>query len=177
MKTSKQSKIDFSKLDLPTDQEIREETRREKIRQTTADRWKDQQTKYTFISPGNDYLDQYDYFNSIRKSNQKMPIPPSLVYMFRELEFTAKEVKTFCWESEIYCGTDYSFWYKILKHPYPWFSLKPSEIYKFESTEQALQFVNSKFDKKWTYNMIHEYSDGYQQHGFLAGWIIQKQPK
>lgn len=43
MKISNQ--IDWDNLDLPTDEEIREETRRELIRQTSQGRWEDQEYK------------------------------------------------------------------------------------------------------------------------------------
>lgn len=132
--------------------------------------------EYIFISPGIESAELYDMYNQERKSNQKMPVNPSLIYFFRKNNFKAADIKKYCIENNIYHSTDPSYWNKLAKHKYPWYSETASITYRFSDTLSAIEFLNKTFNVKWDMAMLHQIcSNGYKKHRIGAGWIFTKE--
>lgn len=128
------------------------------------------------ISPGKGAENLYDYYNSLRTSNQKMPVPPSLVYYFRENNMNAQEIKKYCYDKNIYKGTDVSYWHKLAKFDYPWYSDTKSITYTFTTSQEAATFLSKIFNKKITDSWVREKS-GLMKFGVAKGWIVRKVKK
>ena len=124
------------------------------------------------ISPGKDQVVQYDYYNNLRIANQKMPVPPSVVYYVREQGMNAMEIKEYCKINKIYESNDKTYWYKSKKHPYPWYSTNNAITQKFETSKELLTFLEQTFDIKHLPK-----SDGMQTQNTWKGWIIRKVKK
>lgn len=130
------------------------------------------------ISPGKESAELYDYYNEQRTSNQKMPVKPSLVYFFRENKMTPKEIKVYCLENNIYKSDDVSYWHKLAKFNYPWYSENESKTYRFPSLKEASDFCSKKFKKDCSPGWLWEREkSGLQKFGPAKGWIIRKVKK
>ena len=155
-------------------------------------KWKEEQEirhnkKFWFtwelISPGKGSEELYDYANSLRTSNQRMPINPSLVYYFREQGMSAMEIRQYCKENKIYENNDYSYWYKIEKHQYPWYSTEKSITYKFDTTAEAKGFISKTFSGNVDLDKHGSSEEGCSLYGKLIkfgpakGWIVRKVKK
>lgn len=132
--------------------------------------------KWEIISPGKGAEDLYDYYNNLRTSNQKMPVSPSLVYYFRENNFTAKQIKEYCYTNNIYKGNDQSYWHKLRKFNFPWYSNSEAKFYEFDKTTDAAKWLSEYFQDP---KMIPQWLNGINglgTHGKTKGWIIRKNP-
>jgi len=127
------------------------------------------------ISPGKESSELYDYYNDQRTSNQKMPVKPSLIYFFREKNMKAKEIKEFCLKNKIYESNDITYWHKLAKFNYPWYSTEKSVRYTFSSMAEAAEFCSKQFGQKLNHQWIWEREkSGLQKFGAAKGWIIRK---
>tara|TARA_R110000803_G_scaffold106317_2_gene174417 strand:+ start:1071 stop:2102 length:1032 start_codon:yes stop_codon:yes gene_type:complete len=128
---------------------------------------------WEFISPGKGAEELYDYYNSKRTSNQRMPVKPSLVYYFREQGMKASEIREYCKKNKIYVNTDQSYWYKLAKHKYPWYSTDESVVTRFEKTSDAKEFAKKIFSSSIDFSK----KKGLSKFGASAGWIIRQVKK
>lgn len=107
-----------------------------------------------------------------------MPVDPSLVYFFRDEGMTAKEIKFYCKENDIYKSDDASYWHKLKKFKYPWYSTEESIKTTFDKTSEAVDFASKIFNRNCSYQWLHERStSGLQKFGSAKGWIIRKVKK
>ena len=107
-----------------------------------------------------------------------MPVKPSLVYFFREKGMKAKEIKEYCKENNIYESDDNTYWHKLAKFIYPWYSTNESVIHRFDNTNDAVEFASKVFERKCTHQWLHEREkSGLQKFGPAKGWIIRKTRK
>jgi hypothetical protein len=165
------------------DQEWKEflESRKQKKKEK-GDAWRKENRDcwiYKFISPGYKNIELYDFYNSKRTSNQKMPIPPSLIYMFREQKFTAKEAKEFCKSNNIYESEDVSYWHKVVKFNYPWYSENEGITYAFQNLKEATEFFNKTFNTNKDIPAVMNIfaKSELKKFGTGAGWIFIKESK
>lgn len=132
--------------------------------------------RYYVYGPGENHIELYDYYNNQRTANQRMPVSPSLIYMFRKNKWTAKQIKEYCWNNNIYKGTDRSYWSKLVNFPYPWFKQGNGEYLEFNTAIECANWINKKFNMNIDDVYIHQMcKSGLQKSGSKAGWIIKKQ--
>jgi hypothetical protein len=102
-----------------------------------------------------------------------MPVKPSLVYYFREQGMKALEIREYCKKYKIYKNTDASYWYKLAKHKYPWYSTDESVVTRFEKTSDAKEFAKKTFSS----SICLSSKRGLSKFGASAGWIVRQVKK
>ena len=173
-----QQNIDNLKLEYQQLKNVKKEKQRKKteVYKAYGNSYR-QQFTWRLISPGYDSAELYDYYNSLRTANQKMPIPPSVVYYVRQQKMSPKQIKQYCMDNNIYESDDYTYWCKLAKHNYHWFNLEKSKIYDFKNVNELITFCKTKFTSNLSLATAHAKAEsGLMKSGAMAGWILQKIP-
>ena len=134
--------------------------------------WKDKYNPgWILRSPGNDLLDYYDEINELRHNNQKILLPPSVVYYYRftKPDWTNAEVY------EKFPHIKPNTLLALLRKRLAWLVDHPHTVYEFENRQQMVDWCQTEFKNG---NAIREIADpskgtaGMAWKGKMAGWSI-----
>jgi hypothetical protein len=128
---------------------------------------------YILRSPGNDLLDYYDEINKLRHKNNKLLLPPSVIYHYKFIEpnWTTAEVKA------KFPHIKPNTLYPLLRHRVEWLIDQPHTEYKFENRQQMVEWCQKKFGNGAAIREIadpHKGTAGMAWKGAMAGWSIIK---